>query len=72
MPENTEDPWQTGTWEGSRREELRRWRALSLKEKLDAVQELNALGATLIAARKARGLPYIDPVSGERVGAAKQ
>lgn len=59
--------WSSATWEGARREELRRWRMLSLREKLDAVDELNALGASLIEARRAKGLPYVDPDTGERV-----
>lgn len=59
--------WSLGTWEGARKEELRRWRKLSLREKLDAVDELNALGASLIDARRAKGLPHVDAATGERV-----
>lgn len=59
--------WSSATWEGARKEELRRWRKLSLREKLDAVDELNAIGGSLIDARRAKGLPYVDPNTGERV-----
>lgn len=59
--------WSSSTWEGARKEELRRWRRLTLREKLDAVDELNALGASLIEARRTKGLPYVDPYTGERV-----
>ncbi|MDQ8187429.1 hypothetical protein [Pelagicoccus sp. SDUM812002] len=67
MNEDTSPDWSSSTWEGARREELRRWRKLPLSEKLDAIDDLNQLGATLIAARKAKGLPYIDPNTKERI-----
>lgn len=67
MPERESESWRSGTWEGARREQLLRWRTLSLKEKLDALDALNDLGRSLIDSRKRRGLPYIDPDSGERV-----
>lgn len=67
MSDDTSTNWSASTWEGARGEKLRRWRQLSLHQKLDAVDQLNELGATLIAARKAKGLPYIDPKTGERI-----
>lgn len=36
-----------GTWEGSRREQLRRWRRLSLREKLQALDDMQALSLRL-------------------------
>lgn len=67
MTEDASADWSSSTWEGARREKLRRWRKLPLSEKLDAIDELNQLGAMLIAERKAKGLPYIDPKTNERV-----
>jgi hypothetical protein len=46
--------WKLTTWEGSRREQLRRWRALTLREKLQAVEEMTELSAKLAGARAQR------------------
>lgn len=67
MSDLAKEGWSAATWEGARIEALRRWRNLPLEEKLDALDDLNQLGATLIAARKAKGLPYIDPNTKERI-----
>ena len=68
MSQNEEDiDWSKGTWEEARREELRRWRQLSLEEKLQAVDDLRELGNQFIAQRKEKGLPYIDPHTGHGV-----
>ena len=32
--------WSKTTWEGSRREQLRRWRKLTLRERLQAVEDM--------------------------------
>lgn len=32
--------WTLTTWEGSRREQLRRWRKLSLRDRLRAIEEM--------------------------------
>ena len=37
---DTDIDWSLTTWEGSRREQLRRWRKLSLRERLHAVEEM--------------------------------
>jgi len=34
------DSWDSCTWEGARREQLRRWGKLTLREKLKAVEEM--------------------------------
>ncbi|MFP4358541.1 MAG: hypothetical protein ACLFSZ_08925 [Puniceicoccaceae bacterium] len=47
------------------RENLRGWQRLSFDEKLQANEELNELANDLFARRKAKGLPYIDPDTGE-------
>lgn len=40
---DTDFDWSLTTWEGSRREQLRRWRTLSLRERLLAVEEMAEL-----------------------------
>ncbi len=55
----------SSNWKETRLEELRRWRELPLKAKLDAIDELLAFGEKMIEQRKERGLSYIDPTSGE-------
>lgn len=43
--------WRLTTWEGSRREQLRRWAALSLEEILRAQEEMADLAERLGASR---------------------
>lgn len=50
VDEIPEHLWKLTTWEGSRREQLRRWRALTLREKLLAIEEMEALAKKLAAA----------------------
>jgi hypothetical protein len=35
--------WSLTSWEGSRRAQLRRWRALSLRQKLQALEEMTEI-----------------------------
>ncbi|HET9679265.1 MAG TPA: hypothetical protein VFP95_01745 [Gammaproteobacteria bacterium] len=42
-PTVTDIDWQQTTWEGSRREQLRRWQLLSVRERLQAVEEMGNL-----------------------------
>ncbi len=51
-PERGDDriDWSLTTWEGSRREQLRRWVALSLEEIIRAQEEMADLAARLSAA----------------------
>jgi len=39
----SDDPWEATTWEGSRREQLRRALRLTLRERLEALEELSEL-----------------------------
>lgn len=39
--------WDLGTWEGARRETLRRWAALPLERIVAALEEMQGLGETL-------------------------
>lgn len=40
MTDESKIDWQLTTWSGSRRESLRRWSRLTLREKLQAVEEM--------------------------------
>ena len=51
--------WDLCTWEGSRRAQLRAFRRLSLREKLQAVEQLCDLSRTLAERRRQRGLVVI-------------
>lgn len=47
---NSLDPgvdWSKTSWEGSRREQLRQWQKLSLRERLQALDEMNRLSDRL-------------------------
>jgi hypothetical protein len=46
--------WRLTTWEGSRREQLRRWAALPLERIILAIEEMDELSASL-ADESARG-----------------
>ncbi len=59
--------WSLTTWEGSRREQLRRWSKLTFDEILEAQEEMADLARETIARRRQQGLPYIDPHTRERV-----
>ena len=62
MSRDREDiDWSLTTWEGARREQLRRWRKLSLYEKLRAVEEMGELTRRFAQARKRRGERSIRP-----------
>ena len=59
--------WSLTTWEGSRRAQLRDWMKLSLSEKWQAVEDMADWARATIEERRTRGLPYIDPYTGELV-----
>jgi hypothetical protein len=63
----TPDPWASGTWEGARREQLYRWGLLTLREKMQAVEDMGVLARHFANSRRRRGLPYRDPATGELV-----
>ena len=62
--------WSLTTWEGSRRAQLRDAMKLTLTEKWQAVEEMADWARATIASRRARGLPYVDPYSGEHISGA--
>ena len=59
--------WSVTTWEGSRREQLRRWAKLSFREKMEALEKMGDLALKILAHHKKRGLPYFDPYTGQLV-----
>lgn len=62
--------WSLTTWEGSRREQIRRWSQLTMDEILAAQEEMGDHVRATIDWRRNRGLPYIDPYTGEHVSGA--
>lgn len=68
MPELPDDiDWSLTTWEGSRREQLRRWSELSFDEILEALEEMCDQARATIESRRREGLPYIDPFTRQLV-----
>lgn len=47
--------WSLTTWDGSRREQLRRWAALPLEQIIRAIEEMEALAERLSAAPRVSG-----------------
>ncbi len=62
MSDDDSIDWSKTTWEGSRREQLRRWRALSLRERLLAVEEMAELSQRLAAMREQRKARVADEI----------
>jgi len=68
MTESLDDfDWSVTTWEGSRREQLRRWSKLSFREKMEGLEETCDVGFRLLDSRIRKGLPYFDPYTGQLV-----
>lgn len=55
------------TWSGAEKAQLQHWRTLSLREKLDANERMVKTANYMIEQRREKGLPYIDPKTGECV-----
>lgn len=64
--------WSLCTPEAQDREQLRRWMALPLLAKLEALEEMCDHSRATIASLQRRGLPYIDPFTGEGVRGARE
>ena len=62
MSDAPQADWSNATWEGSRRAQLRVALALSVRERLLAMQALGELSAKL-AAMPRRATPSVDPGS---------
>lgn len=67
-PSNDSIDWSRCTFEGSEREQLRVWSRLPLRRKLEALDEMCDLARRTLESRSRRGLPYIDPSTGQLVG----
>jgi hypothetical protein len=52
--------WGPGSWEGSRREQLRRARELTVRERLEALEDLARLSERLQRVREARREPPLE------------
>jgi hypothetical protein len=61
--------WSLATWKGSRRKQHQEFWALPFSRKLEIIEELNRHALATLQERRERGLPYIDPYTGERVPA---
>jgi hypothetical protein len=59
--------WESCTFEGSEREQLRVWSQLPLRRKLMALEEMGDMARKTIEWRVSEGLPYFDPATGELV-----
>jgi CRISPR-associated protein Csx17 len=51
-PQDDEIDWRLTTWEGSRRAQLRRWLALSIRERLEAMEQMTLIAERLADSRK--------------------
>ena len=67
MSAESEIDWSSGTFEGARLEQLRQWCQLTLRERLEAMEELGELARFSIEEKRRRGLPYFDPYTDELV-----
>jgi hypothetical protein len=63
--EESEIDWSLTTWKGSRLQQHREFLALPFRRKLEVIEELDDLGRRFQEWRKSRGLPCIDPATGE-------
>lgn len=69
-PTDEEPDWSLGTWKGSRRKQHQEFQAIPFSRKLEIIEEMNDAARRMVEERRQRGLPYIDPYTGERVSAA--
>ena len=59
--------WSLCTWKGSRREQHQTYLALPFRRKLELLEELCDHARFMLEDRRRRGLPYLDPYTGEVV-----
>jgi hypothetical protein len=65
--EESKIDWNLCTWKGSRLQQHREFRALPFRRKLEVIEEMADHARETLEWRKSRGLPYIDPATGEAV-----
>lgn len=63
--------WSKTTFEGSRREQLRRWRALSLRQRLEALDRLSDLARPFEQQKTGRAATA-QPQAGVQAGAVRE
>ncbi len=63
--------WSKTTFEGSRREQLRRWRALSLRQRLEALDRLSDLARPFEQQKTGRAATA-QPQAGVQLGAVRE
>jgi len=54
-------------WKAHRLAQHREFLALGFSEKLERIEDMADFARSMLEARRGKGLPYRDPVSGERV-----
>ncbi len=64
--------WSKTTFEGSRREQLRRWRALSLRERLEALDRLSDLAGAFEQQKTGETTTAEPPQAGVQPGAVRE
>lgn len=64
--------WEQFSAGGSEEAQLRVWAGLSVRQKLEALEEMGEMAERVIAHRKRHGLPYFDPDTGELVHPGRQ
>jgi len=62
--------WGLCTWKGARRKQHQEYHAIPFSRKLEIIEEMNRYALDTLETRRASGLPYIDPYTGERVPGA--
>ena len=66
-PSDPDIDWSLTTWKGSRRKQHEEFHAIPFSQKLEIIEEMNQHALATLDERRARGVPYIDPYTGERV-----
>lgn len=69
-PNESEIDWGVTSWKGARRKQHQEFHALPFSRKLEIIEEMNRHAWATLEERRARGLPYIDPSTGERISGA--
>lgn len=70
-PRDAEIDWNLTTWKGARRKQHQEFHAIPFSRKLEIIEEMNRAGLATVASLQKRGLPYIDPYTGNRVAVAR-
>ena len=66
-PNDAQVDWSLTTWKGSRRRQHQEFAAIPFSRKLEILEQMNRDALATLEERRARGLPYINPLTGERV-----